>query len=140
MRRSRLILAGTTATAALIVAMLPMRWATAAAPALQARTSDEQMVTVTVTPRVPVAGSWEFDVSFNTHVQPLGDDMMKAAALVDPAGAAHAPLAWRGDGPGGHHRKGVLVFAPLQPRPQSIELRIQRAGEPAPRSFAWELR
>jgi hypothetical protein len=85
------------------------------------------------------AKAWEFDVTFNTHVQPLAEDLTKSAFLVDPSGRRHAPLAWRGDGPGGHHRKGVLVFAPLEPRPATVELQIQRVGERLPRSFIWRL-
>jgi len=95
-------------------------------------------VTVSVTPHELANDKpWAFELVFTTHTQPLGDDLMKSAALVDASGARHAPLAWRGDGPGGHHRKGVLVFAPLVPRPAAIELQVQRAGEAAPRSFKW---
>ena len=51
-----------------------------------------------------------------------------------------APAVWEGDPPGGHHRKGVLKFDAVNPRPQDIELRITRAGEPKPRSFRWQLK
>ena len=141
MRRSRLTLAYPFAVAiALLTAGLPsMPAAAAARPPLEARTSNEQMVIVTVVPRDLAAKSWEFEVALNTHVRPLDDDLMKTVTLLDAAGRRHTPLAWRGDGPGGHHRKGVLVFAPLEPRPPVVELQLQRAGEPAPRSFKWQL-
>ena len=45
-----------------------------------------------------------------------------------------------GDPPGGHHRKGVLRFAPIAPVPDAVELRLQRPGESAPRSFTWTLK
>lgn len=106
---------------------------------LPARSNSEQMVTVTVTPQQLAGPSWEFEVVLDTHVQPLDDDLAKTAALVDARGTRHAPLTWKGDGPGGHHRKGVLVFAPIQPLPASLELQIQRVGERAPRSFRWQL-
>lgn len=141
MRRSCLTLAYPVAAAiALLAAVLPSIPAAVAAPArLQARASSEQMVTVTLVPHDLTAQSWEFEITLNTHVRPLDDDLMKTVTLLDAAGRRHAPLAWRGDGPGGHHRKGVLVFAPLEPRPPVVELQLQRAGEPAPRSFRWQL-
>lgn len=140
MRRFRLTLTYPIAAAIALLAVGLQSMAADAVQSLQARTSSEQMVTVTVVPRDLTAKSWEFEVSLSTHVRPLDDDLMKSAMLLDAAGRRHAPLTWRGDGPGGHHRKGVLVFSPLEPRPPAIELLIQRAGEPAPRSFKWQLR
>jgi hypothetical protein len=69
----------------------------------------------------------------------IKDPQRPTAMPLDPAGGRHAPLAWRGDGPGAHHRNGVLVFAPLEPRPPAIELQLQRAGEAAPCAFKWRL-
>lgn len=134
MCRSRLI-ASVLAAVTFGSAYLP-----ASAGPLPARTSDAQMVAVTITPKdLPPAGEWQFDVAMNTHVSPLQDDLAASAVLVDPQGRTHAPVAWRGDGPGSHHRKGVLAFAPITPRPAAIELRLQRPGEAAPRSFKWTL-
>ena len=139
MRRSRLTFPyGVAAAIALLAVGLLSAPATAQAP-LPSRTSNEQMVTVKVTPRDLAANAWEFQVVLDTHVRPLDDDLVKTAVLLDSAGGRHAPLAWRGDGPGGHHRKGILVFAPLEPRPPAIELQLQRTGEAAPRTFKWQL-
>ena len=140
MRRPRLTLARGGAVVVVLLALgLPSAPARAAEPApLPSRTSNEQMVTVKVTPHDLAPKSWEFDIVLDTHVRPLDDDLMKSAVLLDAAGGRHAPLAWRGDGPGGHHRKGILVFAPLEPRPPAIELQLQRAGEAAPRIFKWQ--
>lgn len=138
MRRSRLILPH-AASALLAWAAGTQPVDAAAATALPTRSSSEQMVTITVTLHDLNAASWEFDVVLNTHVQPLDDDLAKSAALVDASGQRHAPIAWRGDAAGGHHRKVVLTFAPLQPRPPSLELQIRRAGESKPRSFKWQL-
>lgn len=141
MRSSRLIrsYAAWMAAAALAAGLQSLNIAMAATGALPERSSSEQMVTVTIAPRELVGQSWEFAVTLSTHVQSLDDDLMKTAALVDAQGKRHAPTAWRGDGPGGHHRKGVLVFAPIEPRPTSLELQIQRASERAPRSFKWKM-
>ena len=49
-------------------------------------------------------------------------------------------LAWQGDPPGGHHRRGVLRFKALAPAPAALELRLQRAGEPSPRVFRWQVK
>ncbi|MBE7940714.1 MULTISPECIES: hypothetical protein [Ramlibacter] len=131
MRRSRLT--------ALVVAAAFTVVAAVAAP-LPARTSEAQMVGVTITPKdLPASGEWQFEVTMNTHVTPLEDDLAASAMLVDGQGRTYAPLAWRGDGPGAHHRKGVLAFAPITPRRAAIELRSQRRGEATPRSFKWTL-
>lgn len=111
-----------------------------AAAVLSTQTSSESGVTVNVTPRNMAAGTWEFDVAFNTHSQELTDDLEKTALLVSDGRASHSPLKWQGDPPGGHHRKGVLQFKPVSPMPASIELQIKRSGETAPRSFRWQLK
>jgi hypothetical protein len=64
---------------------------------------------------------------------------MKAAVLVDDRGVEHRPAGWKGDPPGGHHRKGTLEFALVAPRPGAVELRVQRPGEQAPRVFRWRV-
>ena len=112
----------------------------AAAPPLSTQTSSQSGVTVKVTPRPLAAGTWEFEVVFDTHSQELTDDLEKTAVLVSDARASHTPLKWQGDPPGGHHRKGVVQFKPVSPMPAAIELQIKRNGEPAPRSFRWQLK
>ena len=141
MRRSRLTLYDgvAVATALLAIGLSPAPAMAAGAASLPSRTSNEQMVTVKVTPQDLAAKSWEFQVVLDTHVQPLDDDLVKSSVLLDSTGGRHEPLVWRGDGPGGHHRKGILVFAPLEPRPPAIELQLRRPGEAAPRAFKWQL-
>jgi hypothetical protein len=110
-----------------------------AAQSLPTLSAGGSAVTVSVTPRSLKDGSWEFDVALNTHSQDLKDDLMKSASLI-AGGKAHAPAGWKGDPPGGHHRKGVLKFDGIDPGPSEIELRIARPGEPKPRSFRWQLK
>jgi hypothetical protein len=112
-----------------------------AAPALPARNSDEAGVRVVVTPKAlgPGVTVWEFDVVMDTHTKPLTDDLAKVAALVDGAGHRYVPVAWQGDPPGGHHRKGVLQFAAPAELPKSIELQISGIGGVGSRTFRWEL-
>jgi hypothetical protein len=110
-----------------------------AAQGLAAQVTSGSGVTIKATPRALAGGSWEFDIVFDTHSQELKDDPMKSAALV-AGGKAHAPTGWKGDPPGGHHRKGVLTFDPIDRGPQDIELRINRPGEPKPRLFRWQLK
>ena len=76
----------------------------------------------------------------DTHSQDLSDDLLKTAVLVDAQGGRHAPLAWQGAPPGGHHREGVLRFKGLGALPDAIELQIRRPGEAAPRAFLWKLK
>jgi hypothetical protein len=112
------------------------------AAALAARSSSERGVTVTVKPGslAQDAKTWDFEIVLDTHSQDLGDDLPKAALLVDSDGRQYTPTAWDGAAPGGHHRKGVLRFKPVSPPPQAIELQIRRPGEASPRVFRWQLR
>ena len=98
-------------------------------------------VTVAVTPNVAAdAKVWEFKVVLNTHSQDLSDDLVQTAFLVDDKGNKFKPLGWEGSASGGHHRSGVLKFAPVVPQPQAVELRIDRPGETKTRVFRWELK
>jgi len=113
-----------------------------AAGKLERRTSSAGGVMVAVQPLdlAPGAKSWDFEVTMNTHTTPLEQDVTKVSVLVDTAGASHAPTAWQGDPPGGHHRKGVLRFAPLPGSPAFVELQIRGVGTPEARTFKWQLR
>jgi hypothetical protein len=99
-------------------------------------------VTVAVTPRnlAADAKTWEFAVVLDTHTQELSDDLARSALLVDDRGNEFKALAWEGAAPGGHHRKGVLRFNAIEPKPQTLELRISRKGEAKARIFRWSLR
>jgi len=90
------------------------------------------------TPGTFSGGIWEFQIAFNTHSQDLRDDVAKSATLVAD-GVVSTALEWRGDPPGGHHRKGVLRFKAPAGRPAAIELRLARQGETTPRVFRWKL-
>jgi hypothetical protein len=109
--------------------------------AAEERTSAGQGVTIKVVPKAigPADSRWEFGVVFDTHSAELNDDVSQSAVLVTDDGRTLKPAGWTGAAPGGHHREGVLLFDAPAPRPGSIELRITRPGESAPRSFRWQL-
>jgi len=124
-----------------LLAAIAVSVAASAAANLAPQSSSQAGVTVKVTPRNLNAATWEFEVVFDTHSQDLNDDLLKNAVLVVDGGAALAPTGWQGDSPGGHHRKGVLRFkAPAASAPASLEMRLTRAGESAPRIFRWSMR
>jgi hypothetical protein len=122
---------------ALLVSLLAAGASVAAAPLAPVATSFGG-VTVKATPGTLSGGTWEFQIAFDTHSQDLRDDVAKSASLVAD-GVASAPLEWRGDPQGGHHRKGVLRFRAPAARPAAIELRLSRPGEAEPRVFRWKL-
>ncbi|MDO8457302.1 MAG: hypothetical protein Q7T07_10370 [Burkholderiaceae bacterium] len=105
------------------------------------QSSTEQEVTVKVTPKS--IGSpdnrWEFAIVLDTHSADLTDDLTQSATLTTNDGRTLKPVSWVGAAPGGHHREGVLAFEVPAPRPTTIELRIERPGESAPRTFRWQL-
>lgn len=123
-----------------IVAMLALSGAApAAALEAGAEKSTANNVTVTVTPDFKAADTWTFKVVLDTHSQELRDDLTKTAVLIDPAGKRHAPLAWEGAAPGGHHREGVLRFTAISPTPAYVQLQLSRDKEATPRVFRWKL-
>lgn len=106
------------------------------------QTSREGGVTVKVAPRslAPTAQSWDFEVTLDTHTQPLSQDLIDATTLIDADGNVHAPLGWEGDPPGGHHRHGLLRFKPPVGNQAAVELRMQGIGGVPVRVFRWQLR
>ena len=115
---------------------------TAFAADLASQSSESGGVTISVKPVDVSAGAaaWSFQVLLSTNGQDLGDDLARTAFILNRAGKKNEPpTGWEGDAPGGRNRKGVLRFKPLAPLPAAIELRIQRAGEKAPRVFRWDL-
>jgi hypothetical protein len=123
-----------------LLAAFGLAGAVLAAQSLKQQTSNLSAVAVKVTPRNVQGDVWEFDVVFDTHSQDLNDDLLKNAVLAGASGAQATPVAWNGDPPGGHHRKGVLRFNAIKPRPDTLELRIHRPGEAAPRGFRWSMK
>ena len=129
------------AAGALVLTASPMSaFAQAGAFSLAAQSSNLQGVTVKVTLKSAGASEsrWEFTLVFDTHSGELRDDLLQAASLSTDDGRSLKPLAWTGMPAGGHHREGVLAFDVPPPRPASVELRIQRPGEAAPRTFRWQ--
>ncbi len=106
----------------------------------ETKTDEQANVTVTVIPSDLSVDSkeWKFDVVMNTHSVELDQDMIKATILINNPGEEYKPLRWEGAGPGGHHREGTLVFAPIKPYPQHLSLIIKGIGD-KDRAFAWIL-
>jgi len=108
---------------------------------LPMKENDEGQVKVSVTPEnlSKTTDTWRFAVQFNTHTTPITQDMVAVTSLSDGEGASEKPTTWDGDPPGGHHRRGVLVFKPLSPVPAAITLHIREVGGIADRTFSWKL-
>lgn len=138
----RLRIAACAAVAALLLAASPpaaIAQASPAAPATQSSAAGG--VTVKATPKAIGAADsrWEFSIVLDTHSADINDDLVQSATLATDDGRTLKPASWTGAGPGGHHREGVLAFEVPAPRPASIELKIARPGETAPRTFKWQL-
>jgi hypothetical protein len=103
--------------------------------------SNERGIKVTATPQEigDEAKTWDFRVVLETHTRDLSDDVAKAAVLVAD-GRQYPPVGWEGAAPGGHHRKGLLRFKAIAPRPASVELQIRLSGDQSPRGFRWSLK
>lgn len=123
-----------------IAAVAPLM-ASAQSKSFPMRENNEGQVRASVTPQnlSKTADAWRFEVRFNTHVTPITQDMLAVASLSDGEGPGEKPTAWEGDPPGGHHRRGVLVFKPMNPMPATITLHIRQVGGIADRTFTWNL-
>lgn len=107
---------------------------------LAAQTNNQGTVTVMVTPRISRGNqAWLFEVALDTHSVELKEDMVALSVLTDNGGKEYKPISWEGDSPGGHHREGILEFAPILPLPESITLIIMQVGGVEKRNFRWEL-
>lgn len=107
---------------------------------LETKTDEQGQVTVAVAPLSLESSQWKFDVTFNTHSVELDQDPIQISELYDNTGTVYKPIAWEGAGPGGHHREGILVFQPINPKPASVELKIKDVGGVPDRSFKWNLK
>ncbi len=137
-RRSAIALAATMLT----FYAVPLAMAQSGGAAkLAAVSNDAGGVRVVITPKTVTAKSpWEFDVVMDTHTKPLDDDLTKTAVLVVDGGEKYSPLAWQGDKPGGHHRKGVLRFPAPTKEIKAFELQIQGLGAENKRVFQWTMK
>ena len=108
---------------------------------LKPQINAEGPVSVTVIPPSELKDSsvWIFGVTLDTHSGNLSQDVAKSALLSDNNGKEYKPVSWEGDAPEGHHRKGVLKFSPIIPRPASIKLNISKVGGIEERTFMWTL-
>ena len=129
-------IAAVSITAALAGSLI----AAAQTGSLAAKQNDEGAVSVSVTPQdvSRTAGAWRFAVQFNTHTTPISQDLVADASLIGND-AEERPTAWEGDPPGGHHRRGVLVFQPINPVPSTLTLHFRDVGGVADRTFTWDL-
>ena len=108
---------------------------------LEPKTNNEGGTQVVIQPldRLEATTAWGFEITLDTHAGDLGDDLTQVSELRDGAGNRYQPLAWEGNAPGGHHRKGVLRFQPIVPRPASIMLILRGVSGISERTFIWTL-
>ncbi|HDY73125.1 MAG TPA: hypothetical protein ENH86_00955 [Candidatus Jorgensenbacteria bacterium] len=108
---------------------------TSSAALFSTKTNSEGNVSVMATPIDQ--SDWSFEITLNTHSVDINEDLAQVSTLTDENGNEYKPIEWRGDPPGGHHRKGVLSFGEITPRPQSITLFISQIGGIDERKFEW---
>ena len=103
--------------------------------AAQSRTAGS--VEVSVTPLL-TNSSYEFGISLNTHTTEPTYDLSASTTLTNDKGQVSKPLQWEGDGPGGHHRTGKLIFSTFTEKPKSLSLTISNV-EGQGLNFEWDI-
>ena len=104
--------------------------------ALATRTVAAGDVTVEIEPRRIDRAGAEFTITFDTHSVELDLDVAAHARLT-VGGISWPDATWTGDGPGGHHRVGVLRFESESSATGRVDLRLD--GLPAPVTATWTL-
>jgi hypothetical protein len=90
---------------------------------------------LTLAPGQPAA----FDITMDSHSVEIVEDMAKSVVLRTESGKEYTPAAWDGDKPGGHHRTGMIRFAPLTDQPRQVELIVTDVAGVPERLYRWEL-
>ena len=80
-----------------------------------------------------------FAVSLNTHSVPLNFDLTMLSTLICDQGYEYEPLRWNGSPPGGHHRRGELVFPEFDHPVNHMELVIKDVSDVSERVFEWTI-
>lgn len=110
------------------------------APQFPPKASDENGITVTVTPLLVASdiATWKFDVVMSTHVVELGSyDLKEMATLTDGTGKVYRPISWEPDAKEGHHIGGVLQFDRPTTESDNVTVKITGVGGPGERVFEW---
>lgn len=108
---------------------------------LPARTVDAGGVLVRIEPLAIDEAGAAFLVTMDTHEGALAVDLATSARL-EVGGRVWDEASWEGDPPGGHHRRGRLVFEPVEAGPveaPSGTVRLTIGGLPEPVAVSWEL-
>lgn len=105
----------------------------------ETQTSDEQEVTVVVTPIVLGKSNEEtkFLARFDTHTIELDFDIAAVATLKDDNEKNYSAFSWSG-GRGGHHLEGEIVFPPIKKTARIVTLTLSGVNG-ADRIFSWEI-
>jgi hypothetical protein len=120
--------------------ILPILGLASDAEAYRSITSRMNGVTVDVKPIQFAPGKpAKFQVRMNTHTMDLAEDMTVVSTLRDDQGREYGPVSWKGSPPGGHHRRGVLMFPALEGNPKSVTLVIRNIANVTERIFEWKV-
>ena len=104
---------------------------------LETQTNNEGPVTVKITPKLFLEVA--FEITLDTHSGELDADLTQVVILKDENGREYKPKRWEGDPPGGHHRKGTLVFGAIEPTPKMLRLIVRQVGGIVEREFLWTI-
>ena len=74
---------------------------------------------------------------FDTHSVDLSFDPVEIASLKTDSSPEIKPVEWDGAAPGGHHRKGTLIFRSIPVETASLVLTLRDVAGVPERIFVW---
>jgi len=78
-------------------------------------------------------------MALNTHHGSLDYDLSKISVLVCDQGKTFKPIRWEGSAPGGHHRRGELVFPEIDHKVSHLKLVVKDIYNVPERVFDWNI-
>ncbi len=107
---------------------------------LPSKTNNENRVSIEVKPLdFSFDKEVKFEIAINTHWGSLDFNLTEISILEDDKGNKYLPVEWKGSPPGGHHRRGILIFPKLEDKTSYIKLVIKDVYNVPERVFTWNI-
>ena len=107
---------------------------------LSARNNSENRVSIDAKPvEFTFSEPVTIAMALNTHSGSLEYDLSEISTLICDKGFEFEPLRWEGSPPGGHHRRGMLIFPEFDHQISHMKLVVEGVYGVPERVFEWTI-